>query len=527
MKKILISDKVNSVCADFLRANYFDVDVKIGLSKDELKSIIPNYHGLIIRHETLIDEDILGKAENLEIIGKAGMSIDKINVPEATKRGIVVMNTPGGNTISAAELTFSMILALSRKIPLADRMMKSGIWERKPLYGIELQGKTLGIIGLGNVGKEVAKKAAAFEMNVIACDPYISKIIAYELGIELVSFDESLKRSDIISVHAPINDKTKNLLNHESFEKCKSGIKIINCAQGGIINESDLLSALNKGKVSAAALDVFEKEPTDNFELVNHPNVICTPHLGASTEDAQEKVARQIAMQMTDFFKGNSSIGIVNAAAIQFLNNPEIKPYLSLAEKIGRLQSFFIKSKAIKLEIIIYGSKIHKYAEVISSAYFKGYFTKNLGEKVNFVNATFYSKESSIEVNYIFKDRTQNYSNLISFSLSSASQSSVISGSVFFNLDPRIVNIDEYEVEFIPNGKLIVYYNEDAPGILSKVTTILANNKINIAGLYLGRNQRGSNALTIMSTDENVDEKIINEIQRVQGIINLFSIEIL
>ena len=527
MKKILIADKINSACSEYLRTNFFDVDIKTGLSREELKNIINQYHALIIRHETTVDEEILQHANNLEVIGKAGASVDQIDVDEATKRGIVVMNTPGGNTISAAELTFSMILALSRKIPAADKLMKSGIWNRKSLSGIELHGKVLGIVGLGNVGKEVAKKAAAFEMNVIAYDPNISKILAYELGIELVDFEELLGRSDIISIHAPINEKTRNLFNQQSFSKCKTGVRIINCAQGGIINEADLLVALNSGKVSGAALDVFEKEPSDNMELIQHPNVVCTPHLGASTEDAQEKVARQIASQISDFFAGNPSLGIVNAAAIQFLNNPEIKPYLSLAEKIGKLQSYFITSKPISLDIVIYGSKIHKYYEVISSAYFKGYFQKSFGDKINFVNSNFYAKENLITVNYDFKDRTQNYSNLISFQLNTSSKKSIISGSVFFNLNPRIVHIDEYEVEFIPSGKLIIYFNEDTSGILSNVTTILANNKINIAGLYLGRNQRGSNALTIMSTDEYVSDRIIEQIKNVKGILNLFALEII
>lgn len=526
MKKILIADRINPACADYLRSNFYDVDVKTGLLKDDLIKIINQYHAIIVRHETIIDEEIIKHADSLEVIGKAGASLDKIDVSSATKRGIVVMNTPGGNTISAAELTFSMILALNRKIAKADSLMKSGIWDRRELLGKELHSKTLGIVGLGNIGKEVAKRAQAFDMNVIAYDPYISKILAYELSIELTSFDELLNRSDIISIHAPLNEKTKYLFNANSFSKCKTGVKIINCAQGGIINEKDLLEALNNGKVSGAALDVFEKEPTDNLELVRHENVVCTPHLGASTDDAKEKVARQIASQINDFFLGNSVVGVVNSSAVQFMNNNEIKPYLLLSEKIGRLQSCFLSEKPDSLEVVLYGTKIHKYSEIISAAYFKGYFQSKLGNKINLVNSNYFAKENSIEVNFIFKDRTQNYSNLTTFSLNSHSKSSVISGSVFFNLDPRIVQIDEYEVEFIPSGKLIIYYNEDAPGILSNVTTILAKNKINIAALYLGRNQRGSNALTIMSTDEPVEQNIIEQLKSVKGIINLFSLEI-
>ncbi|PJA96535.1 MAG: phosphoglycerate dehydrogenase [Ignavibacteriales bacterium CG_4_9_14_3_um_filter_34_10] len=524
MKKILISDKIHPECAEFLKINYFDVDYKPDLSREELLKIIHLYDGLIVKSQTEVDKEFLSFAENLELIGRAGTHVTNIDIDEATKRGIVVMNTPGGNTVSAVELTLSMMLALSRKISQADKLMKEEKWERKSLSGIELSGKTLGLIGLGSVGKEVAKRAQAFEMNVIAHDPFVSKILAYELGIELVSLNEIYKRSDFISIHTPLNSQTKYLISKNSIEKCKNGVRIINCATGGIINENDLLEALNTGKVSGAAIDVFEKEPPTNFELIKNPNFICTPHLGASTEDAKEKVARQIAEQFTEFFNGNAPIGIVNSSAVQFQNNPELKPYLSLAEKIGKLQSFFMNSTPAKLEVIIYGSKIHKYADAISSAFFKGYFEKLYGSKVNFVNSVFFAKEKSIEVSFDFKDRTQNYSNLITFSLSSSKSESVISGSVFFNLDPRIVHIDEYEVEFVPTGNMIIYYNEDAPGIMANVTTILSKNKINIAGLYLGRNQRGSNALTIMITDESTDDSIIKAISNVPGIMNLFAL---
>ncbi|GAB4137103.1 MAG: phosphoglycerate dehydrogenase [Ignavibacteriales bacterium] len=524
MKKILIPDKIHSACAEYLRLNNFDVDYKGDLSREELLNIISLYDAIIIKNETKVDKELLASADRLELIGKAGTLLNNIEIDEATKRGIAVMNTPGGNTISAVELTLAFMLSLSRKITSADKLMKEGRWERKQLFGIELSGKTLGIVGLGNIGKEVAKRALAFEMNVIAYDPFVSKIIAYELGVELVGLDELYRRSDFISLHAPLNENTKHLISKNSLDKCKNGVRIINCAAGEIINESDLLDAIQSGKVAGAGLDVFENEPPENPELINHSNVICTPHLGASTEDAQEKISRQIAEQVVEYFNGNAPLGVVNSSAVQFQNNPELRPYLSLAEKIGKLQSNFLDESPISLEIIIYGSKIHKYSEVISSAYFKGYFEKTHGSKVNFINSTFFAKEKSVAVSFSFKDRTQNYSNLITFTLKSDTNESVISGSVFFNLDPRIVQIDEYEVEFIPIGNLIIYYNEDAPGILSNVTTILAKNKINIAGLYLGRNQRGSNALTIMSTDETVSSSVVKLISDVPGILNLFAI---
>lgn len=522
MKKILIPDRIHSACAEFLKLNYYDVDYKPDLSREELLKIISSYDAVIIKGETQVDEELLIAADKLELIGRAGTSIKNINLDEATKRGIAVMNTPGGNTISAVELTLSLMLSLSRKITIADKSMKAGKWERKSLYGIELSGKTLGIIGLGSIGKEVAKRALAFGMNVIAYDPFISKLFAYELGVELVELDQLYKRSDFISLHVPLTEKTKYLISSQSLSKCKNGVRIINCAAGSIVNESDLLQALQSGKVAGAGLDVYETEPPQNHELINHPNVICTPHLGAFTEDAQEKVARQIAEQVVEFFKGNAPLGIVNSSAVQYQNNPELKPYLSLAAKIGKLQSYFFTESPIVLEIIIYGSKMHKYSEVISSAFFKGYFEKYFGDKVNLINSSFFAKEKSIEVTFSYKERTQNYSNLISFSLRSKNSESVISGSVFFNLDPRIVHIDDYEVEFIPIGNLIVYYNEDTPGILSNVTTMLAKNNINIAGLYLGRNQKGSKALTIINTDEKVEESIIKSMRNVPGILSLF-----
>lgn len=528
MKKILITDKVHESCIQIFRENNFLVDYKTDLNKEQLLKIIPEYHIHIVRSATKVDAEVIQAGKNLELIGRAGTGVDNIDLNEATKHGIIAMNTPGGNTISAAELTVSMILALLRNIPQADKSMKESKWDRKSFSGMEIFGKTIGIVGLGKIGKEVAARLKAFGTKLLGYDPIISTEVANDIGVELTSLNQIYAASDIITIHVPLTDETKNLFSKNTFHKCKKGVKIINCARGGIINESDLLDAIKSGIVSGAALDVFEQEPPALRELVSHPKVVCTPHLGASTEDAQEKVARQIAEQIVNFYKNGDVTGIVNAVAVKHLNDEAVKPYLSLAERLGILHSKLINETVEHIEITITGKTLFKYAEILTIAVVKGYLSDKFDQPVNYINALLLANIAGVKIKQSLKESGEDYSVLISISLKAKSKTQTLAGTILIDNQFRIVRFDNFKIEFYPGGNMIFYTNEDKPGVLAKVSSILANHNLNIAGLALGREdigtirREGKSALTIINVDEVVTAEVIDEIKKVEEIIDVY-----
>ncbi len=344
--KVLITDPVDNSCVDILKNEGFTVDMQTGLNEAQVSELIPDYHILIVRSGTQVTEKIIECGIELKIIGRAGTGVDNIDVNAATRKGVIVMNTPGGNTISTAEHAISLLMALARNVPQACASLREGVWDRKTYRGVELVGKTIGIIGIGKVGKEVAVRLQGFGMNVLGFDPLVADDVIAKLNIESVSFEELLRRSDYITLHTPLTDDTRNLFNTQTFQKCKRGVRLVNCARGGIINESELLEALNEGHVEGAALDVFEKEPPPpDHPLLKHPKVVVTPHLGASTVEAQEKVAVQIAHQIADALKERSLIGAVNISAAQFSIREDHKPYLDLAERLGRIAGQIMEGK--------------------------------------------------------------------------------------------------------------------------------------------------------------------------------------
>jgi D-3-phosphoglycerate dehydrogenase / 2-oxoglutarate reductase len=525
MKKILISDQVNANSVSVFKSAGFDVEYNPGLKKEELIKIIPSFHALVVRSSTQVDDHLISHMKAMEVIGRAGTGVDNIDVQTATRKGIVVMNTPGGNTVSTAEHTMALILSMCRNIPQSNRSLINQKWERKNFSGTELYGKTLAIIGLGKIGREVAKRAAAFGMNIIGYDPLLSNEVAGEFGISLVELNDIWKSADLITVHVPLNESTKDLLCNATLSKCKDGVKIINCARGGIVNEKDLVEALDSGKVSSAAFDVYENEPPDfSGKLINHPRVVCTPHLGASTDEAQEKVALQIAEQIIQYFNEGKISGAVNLQGFYKPVETEIQPYLKLGERIGSFISQIFTEKLQQIIITLSGRSLHNYESEISASVLKGFLANRLSEPVNYVNSFSIIDEMGISLRQIRKTESDHYKNLITVELNSENINKKISGTVFGNKELRIVEVDNYHLELKPEGNLILYRNVDKPGMLASVGKILADANINIAGLSLGRIVRGEQALTVINVDSKVDNSILNEIEYISGVFDIFSV---
>ncbi len=517
-EKILITDQVDPRCCSILQSEGFEVDYKPGINVDEIKNVIAAATGLIVRGQTKITADILEAGKMLKVVGRAGAGVDNIDVDAATRRGIIVMNTPGGNTISTAEHTISMMMALARNIPQADQSLKDGKWERKKFMGTELHDKTLGIIGLGKVGTEVGRRARVFEMTVIAFDPLQSEEAASKLGIELVELQDIYRRSDFITIHSPLTAETKNLLNDKSLALCKQGVRIINCARGGIIDERALLNLLNSGHIAGAALDVFEEEPPTNSPLLHHPNVVVTPHLGASTEEAQEKVAIQIAQQIADLLHDRGIMGSVNADIIRMTQRTELKPYMTLAEKIGSLLAQLKLGKLKTIEVSVSGLLLKDSFAALGSAVLKGLFEKTLFESVNYLNASPIARERGIDLEFRTQENHPTYSHVLKVSYTTDKETKYFSGTVFGNEDIRIVEMDGFFVEMRPEGNLLFYSNIDKPGMLASVSNLLAKADINIARLSLGRYGAGKEALTIISTDNTLSDAILKEISTLAGV---------
>jgi len=524
-KKILITDPIEKSCIDILSSAGFVVDHKPGLKEEEIISIINDYNVLIVRSGTKVTKRIIDSAESLELIARAGAGVDNIDVTAATHRGIIVMNTPGGNTLSTAEHTMALLLSMCRNIPTANNELKNGIWDRKKYLGTELYGKKIGVIGLGKIGKEVAIRCKAFGMEVLGYDPVLTQDAAQKIGVKLVSINEIFQQSDIITVHVPLSEETKNLIDKNAFNKCKDGVKIINCARGGIVNEKDLIEALNSGKVSSAALDVFEKEPPQfPNELISHPRVVVTPHIGASTKEAQEKVAIQIANQIVDFYKDGNLVGAVNAYSLEKNITDEIKPFLELATTLGKFFAQISKENINSLNIKYFGSLLSRYRETLTAAFLIGFLSKKVTGTINYVNAQVLAEETGIKISESIEGEDLTYKNLMT--ISDSFNSTILSGTVFGSKEIRIVQINEFSMDIHPTKFMLLYENVDRPGMLASVGSILAKNNINIAGLSLGRKRIGEKALTLMNLDSILATQTLDEIKLIDGVGNVMMIEL-
>lgn len=519
--RILLTDNLDRSCRETCIRRGLEADIRDNLTRDQLLEIIGEYDGLIVRSSTHVDSDLLRKANKLRVLGRAGAGVDNIDVEMATRFGVVVMNTPGGNSISAAEHTMALMLSMARHIPEACASLRQGKWERSKFTGMELSGKTLGILGLGQVGREIAKRAQSFGLKTIGYDPVLSVEIAAKMGVELVSIEELLRRSDIITVHTPLNEETRGLIGHSQFELCKEGVKIVNCARGGIIDEDALLRALESGKVGGAALDVFEKEPPIGNSLIQHPNVVATPHLGASTSEAQEKVSRQIAEQVADFFEGKEISGTVNADVLHLASQKELKPFAKLAERMGSFLVQLSKGNLRQLSIICKGSLLSRSSDLILSATMKGMLSHYLSSPVNLINSIAIAKELGISAICKQEGTGGPYSDLLEVECIFGSEIKRIAGTVFNGSLLRIVSIDGFHVEVVPAGHLLLYSNIDRPGILAKMGTILATADINIGGLSLGRTKPGDRALTVLNIDSHINPLVMKELSSVDGVFDV------
>jgi D-3-phosphoglycerate dehydrogenase len=451
--------------------------------------------------------------------------LDNVDVEAASKRGIVVMNTPGGNTITTGEHTIAMMMSLARKIPHATASMKAGKWEKKKYMGTELFNKTLGIVGIGRVGTIVSSRAQGLGMHVIAYDPFISPEVAEKMGITIVPLDEVLTQADFITVHTPLTNETRGIINAESIAKMKDGVFVINCARGGIIDESDLLEALKSGKVGGAALDVFEEEPTKNTELLAQDNVVCTPHLGASTDEAQKNVAIAVANQIVDYLNRGEIRHAVNFPSISAEMAALLHPYLNLAEKLGQFQAQIV-SGGITEATIEYGGEILDYnLAPLTISFLKGLLTPMLKENVNYINASLLAKERGIKVVESRRSEISDYQNMISVTVKTTKEERYAAGTIFGRRDPRIVRIDKFVLDVIPGGNMLVLYNYDKPGVIGNIGLTLGNIGINIARLHLSREIGDGTALVVLSTDNLVSKEVLKELKELQHVISVTLVE--
>ncbi|MGA1874827.1 MAG: phosphoglycerate dehydrogenase [bacterium] len=521
--KVLISDKLSEKGIEiFQKEEGIEVDVKVGLSPDELISCIGAYDALVVRSATKVTSQILDAAKNLKVIGRAGSGVDNIDVSAASKKGIIVMNTPGGNTVTTAEHTISLLLSLVRNIPQGTASMKKGAWEKKKFMGTEILNKTLGIIGMGKIGTEVAKRAKGLFMNVIAYDPYISEEAARKLQVELGSLEDVFKKSDFITLHVPKNTETANIINKESINKMKNGVRLINCARGGLVDEQTLAEALKSGKVAGAALDVFDTEPpSPQNPLLELPNVICTPHLGASTEEAQENVALAIAEQIIDYLRNGTIRNAVNTPSIPQEVLSSIKPYVSLAEGMGSLLSQISDGRMEKYTISYQGEVLHYNVSPITVAALMGLLKPILQETVNYVNAPILAKEREINVEEIRETATGNFSNLITLTLTTDQGVNTVSGTLFGQSNARIVEINGFPVEVQLTEKMLVFSNIDKPGVIGDIGGLLGQSGINISGMQFGREKPGGRAISILNIDNHVDQDMLDKFKELPNVVSV------
>lgn len=521
--KILVSDPLSDEGLKIIKeVKEFQVDIKTELKPEELKSIIKDYDALIVRSATKVTKDVIEAASKLKVIGRAGVGLDNVDLSAATQKGIIVMNTPGGNTISTAEHTMSMILSLSRNIPQANASTKKGEWKRSKFMGVELYNKVLGIVGFGRIGSEVAKRSQSFGMKILAYDPFLSKEVAEGLGVEVVELKELFERSDYITVHTPLTEETKHIISEAQFKIMKKGVRLINCARGGIIDEAALISAIKEGKVAGAAMDVFEKEPiAADSELLKLDNVVVTPHLGASTEEAQVNVAIEVAEIVRDALLGK---GIRNAANYPCLEAEVCKvldPYINLSEKLGIFSGQLVEGRYQELNISYSGDIVQYDLSPLTMALVKGVLSPIMQETVNFINAIALAKERGIKIKESKSSSEEEFVTLVQLEIKTDKETKRISGTLSSNKQPRIVKVEQYYVELTPVGEMIFIQNLDKPGIIGNLGTLLGKHNINIAAMTFGRDKPGGKAISVFNVDSPVSAELLDKIKKLENIVTV------
>ncbi len=518
--KILVSDNLSAQGLAILKQHAeFEVDFRVGMSPEELKGVIGEYQGLIVRSETKVTAEILAAADNLKVIGRAGTGVDNIDVPVATKRGIVVMNAAAGNSVTTAEHTISLLMSLARKIPQAHARLKAGKWDKKSFMGVELAGKTLGVIGLGNIGKIVASRAQGLAMKVLGYDPFTTREVAAKSGIELATLDELFQQSDFITVHTPLTEETRGIIGEAAFAKMKQGVRIINCARGGLVDEAALYEAVRSGKVAGAALDVFVKEPVPtDHPLLTLDEVIVTPHLGASTNEAQDSVAVTIAEQVANYLLSGAVAGAVNVPAVSPEVLEHVRPYLELGEKLGSFQAQFFNQPVREIQIQYRGQVAELDVRPLTQSILIG-LLKSVSSRVTPVNASLIAAERGLQVTESKALSAQDFTSLIEVIVRGEDGECRVAGTIFGSSDLRLAYINSYRIEAIPSGHLLVLHNADKPGVVGQVGTFLGDHQINIAQLYLSRNRPGEAAMSIYEVDSALDAATLTALAAVPHVI--------
>lgn len=520
-KKIIISDTIAEEGIALLNSsNLIDVVYTPGIAPVDLMEEIRNAHGLIVRSATKVTAELIDAAPELQVIARAGIGLDNVDIEHATEKGIVVMNTPAGNTISTAEHTVAMLLSLVRKIPGADASMKQKKWEKDRFQGMEMRGKVIAVIGLGRVGMEVARRCKGLSMRVVGYDPFISKDSKLNVDIEFPDLDDIWRMADFITVHTPLNDQTKNLIHKSIIRKMKPSVCLINCARGGIINEADLFEALKNGDIAGAALDVFTEEPPVSlppFHELN--NVVLTPHLGASTGEAQISVALEAAEITAEYLTAGIARNSINLPSMDIHELAFLKPYLDLAEKIGRFQGAVTKGRVKDVSIFYSGDFRSFNLSPLTSSYIRGLLSPYTEYNVNFVNAAFIARERGIRIQIGEDPVSHDYSHLISIRVTGDDATSEVWGTVL-GKQPWFVKYNEYLIDFIPTGRMVTLYNNDVPNVIGNVGNFFGSKKINIANFHLARTKRGGRAFMIVEVDDDLTPEVIDEMKRLPDIID-------
>lgn len=524
MPKVLVSDTLSPAAVRAFEERGIAVDVITGLAADDLKTILWEYDGLAVRSATRVTADLLATAERLKVVGRAGIGVDNIDVAAASQLGIVVMNTPFGNATTTAEHAIAMIMAMARNIPQANASTHAGRWEKSRFMGMELCGKTLGVIGCGNIGAIVADRAHGLRMRVVAFDPYLSQERAVELGVERVGLDELLMRADIITLHTPLNDATRGIIDAAALAKARPGVCVVNCARGGLVVEADLLAALRDGHVRAAALDVFEQEPARDNPLFGLDNVICTPHLGASTAEAQENVAVQVAEQMADYLLTGAVTNALNMPSVSAEDAPRLRPYMRLAERIGALAGQITRSSLSQVTVEYQGDAAALNVKPLTAVLLQGLLAPQM-ESVNMVNAPLIARERDIQVSEVRTDACPDYHSVVRLTVTTERQTRTVAGTLFGGAKPRIIDINGVPMEAELGRHVLYVVNEDQPGFIGALGTVLGEAGVNIASFHLGRDVRGGRAVALVSVDQAVAGPLLDRIQALPHVVQALPLE--
>jgi len=515
--KVLISDKMDPNAARIFEERGCDVDVITGETPEQLIARIGDYDGLAIRSSTKVTAAILDAATNLKVIGRAGIGVDNVDIPYASGKGVVVMNTPFGNSITTAEHAIALMFALARQLPQANAQTQAGEWPKSGFMGVELTGKTLGLIGAGNIGSIVASRALGLRMKVVAYDPFLTEDRAVEMGVEKVDLDTLLSRADFVTLHTPLTDETRNILSRERLENAKKGIRIINCARGGLIDEAALKDCLESGQVAGAALDVFAVEPARENPLFGAPNFICTPHLGASTTEAQVNVALQVAEQMADYLVNGGVTNALNMPSLSAEEAPKLRPYMTLAEKLGSLVGQLAHDNLTRISIEREGAAAELNGKPITAAVLAG-LMRQYSDTVNMVNAPFLAKERGLDVSEIRHERDGAFNTLIRVTVDTAQGQRSVAGTLFGNEAPRLVEIFGIGIEAELSGHMLYIVNDDKPGFIGRIGTLLGARGINIGTFNLGRREAGGEAVLLLSLDEALTPDVVAEAEALDGV---------